>query len=69
MLLQILGIFVVILTAGRWIVQHALHWYERRFSNSGILLGSFVLLSLLAASVAETIGIHAIFGAFLVGVA
>ena len=69
MLLRIAGIFVVILTLGRWIVQRALRWYEQRFSNSGILLGSFVLLALLAASVAEAIGIHAIFGAFLVGVA
>jgi len=69
MLLQILGIFIIILTLGRWIVQRALRWYEHRFSNSGILLGSFILLAFLAASAAEAIGIKAIFGAFLVGVA
>jgi Kef-type K+ transport system membrane component KefB len=69
MLLRIVGIFVIILTIGRWAVQRALGWYEHRFSNSGILLGSFVLLALLAASAAEYIGIHAIFGAFLVGIA
>jgi Kef-type K+ transport system membrane component KefB len=69
MLLQILGIFVIILTLGRWIVQRTLRWYERRYSNSGVLLGSFILLALLAASAAEAIGIHAIFGAFLIGIA
>jgi Kef-type K+ transport system membrane component KefB len=69
MLLRIAGIFIIILTLGRWIAQRALHWYERHFSDSGILLGSFILLALLGASIAEAIGIHAIFGAFLVGIA
>jgi Kef-type K+ transport system membrane component KefB len=69
MLLRIVGVFVFILTIGRWIVQRVLHWYEQHFSNSGILLGSFILLALLAASAAEAIGTHAIFGAFLVGIA
>jgi len=69
MLLQILGIFVIILTLGRWLVQRILHWYETRFSNSGILLGSFIFLALAAAAAAEAIGIHPIFGAFLIGIA
>ncbi len=69
MLLRIAGIFVFTLTLGRWMVQRALHWYEQRFSDTGILLGPFVVLALLAASAAEAIGIHAIFGAFLVGFA
>jgi Kef-type K+ transport system membrane component KefB len=69
MLLRIAGIFLIILTLGRWTMQKVLHWYEDRFSDSGILLGLFVLLALLAASAAEAIGIHAIFGAFLVGIA
>ncbi len=69
MLLRILGIFIVILTLGRWLIQRTLRWYEKRFANSGILLASFVLLALIAASAAEAIGIHAIFGAFLVGIA
>jgi Kef-type K+ transport system membrane component KefB len=69
MLLRILAIFVIILTLGRWVVQRVLHWYEKHFSNSGILLGLFIILALSAASIAESIGIHAIFGAFLVGIA
>jgi Kef-type K+ transport system membrane component KefB len=69
MFLRIVGIFVVILTLGRWIVQWILRWYEKRFSNPGILLTLFIILALLAASVAESFGIHAIFGAFLVGIA
>lgn len=69
MFLQIIAIFVLILTLGRWIVQRTLNWYEKRYSNTGILLGSFVLLALLGAAAAEAIGIHPIFGAFLVGIA
>jgi Kef-type K+ transport system membrane component KefB len=69
MLLRIAGLFIIILTLGRWIMQRALRWYEERFTDSGILLGLFVLLALLAASAVEAIGIHAIFGAFLVGIA
>jgi Kef-type K+ transport system membrane component KefB len=69
MLLRIVGVFIIILTVGRWIVQRGLHWYERRFSDSSILLGLFILLAFLAAAAAEAMGIHAIFGAFLVGIA
>ena len=50
-------------------MQRALRWYEERFTDSGILLGLFVLLALLEASAVEAIGKHAIFGAFLVGIA
>jgi Kef-type K+ transport system membrane component KefB len=69
MLLRIAGIFIIILTLGRWVIQRVLRWYEQRFSNSGMLLVSFIILAFLAASAAEAIGIHAIFGAFLVGIA
>ena len=69
MLIRIGGTFIVILTLGRWVIQRVLTWYERRFSDSGILLGSFVILAALAACAAEASGIHAIFGAFLVGIA
>jgi Kef-type K+ transport system membrane component KefB len=69
MLLQIFALFILILTVGRWIAQRLLNWYEHHFTNSGILVGIFILLALLAASAAEAVGIHAIFGAFLVGLA
>jgi Kef-type K+ transport system membrane component KefB len=69
MLLRIAGIFIVILTLGRWLIQRVLLWYERRFSDSGVLLGILIIIAALAASAAEAMGIHAIFGAFLVGIA
>jgi Kef-type K+ transport system membrane component KefB len=69
MLLRIAVIFIVILTLGRWVMQKFLSWYEKRFTDSGLLLGLFIILALLAAAVAEAAGIHAIFGAFLVGIA
>jgi Kef-type K+ transport system membrane component KefB len=69
MLLRIAAIFAVILTLGRWLVQRALRWYEKRFPDSDVLLGVFVLLAFLAAAAAEAAGTHAIFGAFLAGIA
>ncbi|HSW56966.1 MAG TPA: cation:proton antiporter, partial [Dehalococcoidales bacterium] len=41
----------------------------RNYSNSGLLVGVFILMAFLAAAAVKAIGIHAIFGAFLVGIA
>jgi Kef-type K+ transport system membrane component KefB len=69
MLAQVLGLFILMLTVGRWIAQRALGYYEAHFSNSGVLVGIFIVLGLLGAYIAEGIGIHPIFGAFLIGIA
>jgi Kef-type K+ transport system membrane component KefB/mannitol/fructose-specific phosphotransferase system IIA component len=57
------------LTVGRWLIHRALPFMQAYTHYSGGVLGFAVTLGLLGAAVTEFIGIHAIFGAFLVGVA
>ncbi len=54
------------LTIGRWLIHRALLWMRTRV---GDVLGFIVALGLLGGAIAEAIGIHAVFGAFLVGIA
>jgi Kef-type K+ transport system membrane component KefB len=56
------------LTIGRWLVHRILPWVQAYTSWPGGVLGFAMSLALLAAALTEWIGIHAIFGAFLVGV-
>lgn len=57
------------LTAGRWAVNRALPWVQAHSEwPAGVLAFAFTL-ALLSAALTEWIGVHAIFGAFLFGVA
>lgn len=60
---------VLVLLPGRWVVNRALEWVNRQASYPGGVLGLVFSLALGAAAFTEYIGIHGIFGAFLVGVA
>lgn len=63
-------VFVVLmLTVGRWTVNAALPWIQAHSSWPGGVLGFALSLCLIAAALTEWIGIHAIFGSFLAGVA
>lgn len=64
-----LGFAVFALTALRWFVHRALRWVQAHASAPGGVLGLALSLSLLGAAATEWIGVHAIFGTFLVGVA
>ena len=57
------------LTVGRWAVNRLLPWVQAHTSWPGGVLGFAVALSLFVAGSAAWLGIHAIFGAFLVGIA
>lgn len=57
------------LTLGRWLANKALPWIQSRMSWPGGVLGFTLVLTFLGAAATEAIGIHAIFGAFLVGIA
>jgi Kef-type K+ transport system membrane component KefB len=57
------------LTIGRWFIHRVLPWVKAHTSWPGGVLGFALVLALLAAAVTEYIGVHAIFGSFLVGIA
>lgn len=57
------------LTIGRWGVNATLPWVQAHSSWPGGVLGYVLSLCLIAAAFTEWIGIHAIFGSFLAGVA
>jgi K+:H+ antiporter len=59
----------LMLTLGRWLIDRILPWLQAHATWPGGVMGFAVSLALLAAALTEWIGIHAIFGAFLVGVA
>lgn len=59
----------LMLTAGRWAIHRTLPVLQKYSTWPGGVLGFAFTLALLAAAFTEWIGIHAIFGSFLVGVA
>jgi Kef-type K+ transport system membrane component KefB len=64
-----LGFAAGMLTLGRGLIHRILPWVKAHTSWPGGVLGFALGLALLAAAFTEYIGVHAIFGAFLVGVA
>jgi Kef-type K+ transport system membrane component KefB len=58
----------VMLTFGRWLVHRILPFLQAYTKWPGGVLGFALTLALLGAAFTEWIGIHAIFGSFLVGV-
>ncbi len=64
-----IAFIVIVLTAGRWWVHRALLWIQAYSAGPGAMLGFALSLGLFGAACTEAIGIHAIFGAFMIGVA
>ncbi len=63
-------IFTVgLLTIGRVAIDHLFGYVERTFKGPGVSLALAIILCILGSLFTEWIGIHAIFGAFLTGVA
>jgi Kef-type K+ transport system membrane component KefB len=58
----------IIFTLGRFLVNRCLPWIHAHTTWPGGVLGLAMLLGLFAAGFTEWIGIHAIFGAFMIGV-
>ena len=64
------GLFVGgVLLIGRWVLDRILPWLLAHTSGPGGIIGFALSGALLCAAVTEFIGIHALFGAFLFGVA
>jgi Kef-type K+ transport system membrane component KefB len=64
-----LAFAALMLTIGRWLIRWLVPIVQRHTSFPGGILGLSKSLALLAAALTEWIGIHAMFGSFLVGVA
>jgi Kef-type K+ transport system membrane component KefB len=62
-------LFILMLTVGRNLAQKAQSKFKSHLPWPGSFLGITSALILFAAACAEVIGIHAVFGAFLVGLA
>ena len=57
------------LTIGRVLAQIALTWLKSHMSWPGTFIGITTILILLTSAFAEAIGINAVFGTFLIGLA
>lgn len=64
-----LAFTVFMLTAGRGLIHRVLPWIQANASWPGGVLGFGLTLALAAAAFTEWLGVHAIYGAFLVGIA
>jgi len=64
-----LSFVALMLTIGRWLIDRILPWVQAHTRGPGGILGFCISVALLCAAYTEWIGIHAIFGAFLCGVA
>ena len=64
-----LGFTLFMLTAGRALFHRMLPWVQAHTTWPGGVLGLSLSLALIAAALTEWIGIHAIFGSFLMGIA
>jgi Kef-type K+ transport system membrane component KefB/mannitol/fructose-specific phosphotransferase system IIA component (Ntr-type) len=71
--LRMLGVVVfvaVVIGLGRRVLDRALNAIEQdRMSAAGRVLSLLFVLAILGAAITQAIGIHAVFGAFIVGVA
>lgn len=68
-ILLTLGFAMFMLTIGRGMLNRLLPWVNKNFAWPGGVLSLSLALCFLAGAFTEYIGIHAIFGAFIMGVA
>ncbi len=68
-ILLTLGFAIFMLTIGRGMLNRLLPWVNKNFAWPGGVLSLSLALCFLAGAFTEYIGIHAIFGAFIMGVA
>lgn len=64
-----IGYVLLMLTVGKFVLNKILPWINKSLSFPGGILSLSISFCLLAAAFTEYIGIHAIFGAFIFGVA
>jgi Kef-type K+ transport system membrane component KefB/mannitol/fructose-specific phosphotransferase system IIA component (Ntr-type) len=64
-----LAFAAVMLTVGRKLIHRVLPWVHAHTSWPGGVLGATLSLAFMGAAFTEWVGVHAVFGAFIVGVA
>src|SRR6478736_5291554 len=64
-----IGFAVLMLTIGRGLLNRVLPWMNKKLAWPGGILSISLALCFFAAAFTEYIGIHAIFGAFIIGIA
>ncbi len=64
-----IGYALIMLTVGRFFIDKSMPWAEKNFSWPGGFLSLSLGLAFLGAAFTEYIGLHAIFGAFIIGIA
>jgi Kef-type K+ transport system membrane component KefB len=65
----VLAMFFFAITYGNKLTKKLIAWSERKDDGDNIFLGLTLVLVLVSSALAERIGIHAVLGAFLVGLA
>jgi mannitol/fructose-specific phosphotransferase system IIA component (Ntr-type) len=68
-IILVIGFAVLALTLGRWLIDKLLPRIQAHTSWPGGVLGFIFTLTLFSAAFAEYAGIHAVFGAFIAGIA
>lgn len=68
-LAAVLGLALFILAVGYWVGQPLLRRLRHKLDWPGGFVSLIAVFILVAAALAESVGLHAIFGAFLIGVA
>ncbi|HZL99052.1 MAG TPA: cation:proton antiporter [Planctomycetota bacterium] len=66
---MVVGYAALMLTAGRWAIDRALPLIQAHLSWPAGALGFALVLALFGAAATQWIGVHALFGAFMAGVA
>jgi Kef-type K+ transport system membrane component KefB len=64
-----MGFAIMMLTLGRWLANRLLPWICSRLTRPEGVIGLVLVTALVGSAATEAIGIHAVFGAFLVGIA
>jgi Kef-type K+ transport system membrane component KefB len=68
-MIGVLGMFFFAITYGNRLTKKLVAWSEKKADGDSLFLGLTVVLVLVSSALAERIGIHAVLGAFLVGLA
>jgi Kef-type K+ transport system membrane component KefB len=63
-----LAFTAIMLTVGRGVINKTLPWVNKKFAWPGGILAVSLAICFMGASFTEYIGLHAVFGAFIVGV-